>query len=243
MGKYVQKEVERYYDSHPTVEDLMGETSFHADLVHYLMEVLRWLFHEQACAIYENLNFYHTSDEREYPIAPDIAVIKGVPYRYLRSWTIDATGPAPQVVFEIASKETWRSAPIRPANAATASSFAQAGRKENDLGEKPFKYAFIGVQEYFLYDPETPQNMKSKGRRLIGWRLNRATGAMEDLLPNSEGWLWSNHLDSFLVPDGVRLRFYDSTHKLRLTGEEARQQRTLILEEKLRELGLNPDEL
>jgi Uma2 family endonuclease len=221
MGKYVQKEVERYYDSHPTVEDLMGETSFHADLVHYLMDVLRWLFREQVCAIHENLNFYHTSNEREYPIAPDIAVIKGVSYRYLRSWTIDATGPAPQVVFEIASKETWR----------------------NDLGEKPFKYALIGVQEYFLYDPETPQNMKSRGRRLIGWRLDQATGTMEELLSNSEGWLWSNHLDSFLVPDGVRLRLYDSNYQLRLTGEQAREQRTHMLEEKLRELGLNPDKL
>jgi Uma2 family endonuclease len=221
MGKYVQKEVERYYDSHPTVEDLMGETSFHADLVHYLMDVLRWLLREQDCAIHENLNFYHTSDEREYPIAPDIAVIRGVAYRYLRSWTIEATGPAPQVVFEIASKETWR----------------------NDLLEKPLKYAYIGVQEYFLYDPETPQNMKSRGRRLIGWRLNQATGAMEELLPNSQGWLWSNQLDSFLVPDGVRLRLYDSNYQLRLTGEEARQQRTRMLEEKLRELGVNPDAL
>lgn len=228
MGKYIQKEVERYYDSHPTAEDLMGETSFHADLVHYLMEVLRWLFREQVCAIHENLNFYHTSEEREYPIAPNIAVIKGVPYRYLRSWTIDATGPVPQVVFEIASKETWR----------------------NDLEVKPHKYAYIGVQEYFLYDPETPQHLKSKGRRLIGWRLNRSTGTTEELLPNSEGWLWSNQLESFLVPDGVRLRLYDSRYQLRLTGEEAREQqvmqseqRTFKLEETLRKLGLNPDEL
>ena len=85
--------------------------------------------------------------------------------------------------------------------------------------------------------------MKSRGRRLVGWRLDQATGTMEELLPNSEGWLWSNHLDSFLVPDGARLRLYDSNYQLRLTGEEASEQRTRILEEKLRDLGLNPDEL
>ena len=73
---------------------------------------------------------------------------------------------------------------------------------------------------------------------------------MEELLPNSEGWLWSNHLDSFLLPDGFRLRLYDSNHQLRLTGEEAREQqawqserKARMLEEKLRELGLNPEEL
>jgi len=80
--------VEYYYDSHPTVEDLMGETSFHADLAHYIMEVLRWLFLGQHCAIYENLNFYQTLNPKEYPVAPDMAVIKGVEHRHLRSWTV-----------------------------------------------------------------------------------------------------------------------------------------------------------
>lgn len=56
MGKNLKNEVEYYYDSHPTVEDVMGETSFHADLVRYLMAVLTWLFRRQRCAIYENLN-------------------------------------------------------------------------------------------------------------------------------------------------------------------------------------------
>ena len=40
MARHIEDEVKYYYDSHSTEEDLMGETSFHADLVHYLMDVL-----------------------------------------------------------------------------------------------------------------------------------------------------------------------------------------------------------
>lgn len=57
MRDYALQEVDYYYDSHPTVEDLMGETSFHADLVHYLVDVLKWPLRGHVCAIYENLNF------------------------------------------------------------------------------------------------------------------------------------------------------------------------------------------
>ena len=98
MAKQVDHKVIHYYDLHPTEEDLMGETSVHAMLVHYLMEVLTRLLQGQVCAIYENLNFYQTDEYYEYPLAPDIAVIKGVAFRHLRSWKVDQTGPAPQVV-------------------------------------------------------------------------------------------------------------------------------------------------
>src|SRR6266567_2123928 len=131
MGKNLKNEVEYYYDSHPTLEDLMGETSIHAELVRYLMLVLTRLFRGQRCALYENLNFYQTPNPREYPLAPDIAVIKGVGFRHLRSWKVGKSGPAPHVVFEIASEETWK----------------------RDLDEKPLEYARMGVQEYFAYDP------------------------------------------------------------------------------------------
>src|SRR5207302_9649978 len=90
-----------YYDSHPTEEDLMGETPPHAALVHYLMDVLAWLFHDQLSAIYENFNFYQTRNKDEKPLAPDLAVIKGIAHRPVRSWRVGVHGPAPQVVLEI----------------------------------------------------------------------------------------------------------------------------------------------
>ncbi|MBV9020019.1 MAG: hypothetical protein JOZ71_04835 [Ktedonobacteraceae bacterium] len=61
MAKQLQyDELAYYYDTHPTEEDLMGETADHGALALYLMEVLAALFEGQRCALYHNFNFYHT---------------------------------------------------------------------------------------------------------------------------------------------------------------------------------------
>jgi Uma2 family endonuclease len=249
MARHIEDEVEYYYDSHPTQEDLMGETSFHSDLVHYLVEVLRWLFQGQICALYENLNIYQTDKSTEYPVAPDIAVIKGVPQRPVRSWRVGKSGPAPQVVFEIASEETWK----------------------KDLREKPGKYADMGVQEYFAYDPHEFPLSASRNRRLFGWRFDQASQTMKEMSLRPDGSLWSANLDSWLTPDGATLRLYDRAGQVRLTGMEAEAQqrrietqqreieaqqrrieaqradieaaRARMFAEKLRSLGIDPDQL
>jgi Uma2 family endonuclease len=215
--------VHYYYDSHPTEEDLMGESLPHAELVDYLKHVLKWLFRNQVCAIYENFNFYHTADEHEHPLAPDLAVIKGVTNRQERSWRIGVHGPAPQVVFEIASEETWK----------------------RDLQEKPAQYAAMGVQEYYAYDPyKTPLALSRRmGGRLFGWQRDGRTGQMRRLSLRSDGSLWSPHLESFLVPDTAFLRLYDSVGNLRLTKDEAEAERNRIFAEKLRSLGIDPEQL
>jgi len=240
MVKQVENEVMYYYDFHPTLEDLMGETAVHAALVHYLMEVLTWLFRGQLCAIHENLNFYQTLEEDEQPLAPDIAVIKGVAYEYIRSWKVWQTGIVPHVVFEIASQETWK----------------------RDLEEKPLLYAQMGVQEYFAYDPNEPPLRTKTPCKLYGWQLNKARGVMREMPIGPDGSLWSSQLDSFLVPDGVYLRLYNSYGKLRLTRAEAEgrwaeaqraeaairqaeeeRKRNEALAEKLRSLGIDPDQI
>src|SRR5579884_1205449 len=87
MAKELKK-VDYYYDSHPTEEDLMGETSWHDSVITYLKLVLSWLFRDQTCAIYSNLNFYQTRKPDEYPVAPDLAVFKGIPFHHTTSWTL-----------------------------------------------------------------------------------------------------------------------------------------------------------
>ena len=211
MARLIEDEVKFYYDSHPTEEDLMGETAFHANLVHYLMEVLRWLLQAQVCAVYENLNMYQTANYMEYPVAPDIAVIKGVAYdEFTRSWRVGKSGPAPQVVFEIASEETWR----------------------KDLEKKPAKYASMEVREYFAYDPHEIPLPASKGRRLFGWRLDQTGQTMKEIQPRSDGAMWSHHLESWLVPDGPMLRLYDPQGQRRLTHSEASDQRAYIADQR-----------
>jgi Uma2 family endonuclease len=256
MARHIEDEVKYYYDSHPTEEDLMGETDFHRGLVTYLTAVLTWLFHERLCAIYANLNFYQTADPKEYPLAPDMAIIPGIAHRLVRSWRVGRSGPAPQVVFEIASEETWH----------------------KDLTEKPGKYAQMGVQEYFAYDPNEPPLSRRTNQRLFGWHLDASGRHMTVMQPRSNGSLWSPSLESRLVPDGTLLRLYDRTGQMRLTQAEkehqeaelarqqaekerqeadlarqlaelARQQaeaearRSQVYAEKLRSLGINPDQL
>lgn len=51
------------------------------------------------------------------------------------------------------------------------------------------------------------------------------------------------YLDSWLVPDEQYLRLYDNHGQLRLTREEAEAKRADALAEKLRSLGIDPDQL
>src|SRR5205085_9548876 len=206
MVRRIEDEVEYYYDSHSTEEDLMGETAFHAALVRYLVGVLTWLFQGQTCAIHENLNIYQTANQYEYPLAPDVAIFKGMVYQLIRSWKVGKTGPAPHVVFEIASEETWA----------------------KDLDEKPARYAHMGVQEYYAYDPNEPPLPRSKAQRLFGWRLDPQQGIMRPMTPASNGALWSAQLESWLVPDGTMLRLYERNGQMRLTDVEAESQEAEI---------------
>jgi len=199
-------------------------------------------FQGQKYGVYDNLNFYQTDYYKEQPLAPDIAVIKGVSVRSGRSWRIGKTGPAPQVVFEIASKETWK----------------------KDQQVKPLKYAQMGVKEYFAYDPNEPPLDSSTSQRLWGWQLDKGRGQMQEMLPGPGGWLWSPRLESYLVPDGAYLRLYDSQWQVRLTRAEAEaearqaaqrqaeeeaearraaQRQAELFAEKLRSLGIDPSQL
>ncbi len=230
MDKQLEEQVDVCDDFSPFFEEeSMPESIVHAELIWYLVAVLKWLFRDALCAICENFAFLPPLEDSGPPVAvaPDIAVIKGVALRPLTSWRIGTTGPAPHVVLEILSPETWK----------------------KDLEEKPALYARLGVQEYFAYDP-TPSPLASATRkRLFGWRRDPLLERMAALLPNADGFLWSEELASFLVPDEQLLRLFDRHRQRRLTEAEAQaiarqaaERRAEALAEKLRSLGVNPDQ-
>jgi Uma2 family endonuclease len=236
MQEHVKDEVDFYGDFSPFFEEeSMPETVPHSELVEYLVAVLKWLFRGYVCAVCENLAFFPPPQLHEPPVAPDIAVIKGVPLGPVTSWHVGKTGPAPQVVFEILSAETWK----------------------KDVEEKPGIYARMGVQEYFAYDPHLPPLAAATTGRLVGWHLDHEVPRMTPLTLRPDGSLRSSELDSFLVPDQPLLRLYDRNGQLRLTEAEARtrqaeaeaaarraaERRADALLEKLRSLGLDPDQL
>ncbi len=96
MGRHSEDKIEYYYDSHSTEKDLAGEPSVHAMLVRYLINVLNWMFRGQVCAIYKNLNFYYTPDPSEYPMEPDVAILKSIRPQAVRSWKVGRSGPPPE---------------------------------------------------------------------------------------------------------------------------------------------------
>jgi Uma2 family endonuclease len=202
MYERLEDEVDFSDDFSPMEEESMPENIVHAELVRYLVAVLRWLFQDAVCAICENFAFFPPPERPGPPVAPDIAIIKGVPLRPLNSWRVGQTGPAPHVIFEILSSETWK----------------------KDLEEKPDVYARMGVHEYFAYDPNLSPLAEETAQRLFGWRLDPLSRRMVALLPNEDTSLWSHELDSFLLSDQEILRLYDRNWQLRLTEAEARAQ-------------------
>jgi Uma2 family endonuclease len=200
MDKRLEEQLDVCDDFSPFFEEeSMPESTVHADLIWYLVAVLRWLFRGELCMICENLAFLPPLEDPGPPVAPDIAVIKGVVLGPLTSWRVQSTGPAPHVVFEILSTETWK----------------------KDLEEKPSIYARLGVQEYFAYDPTPAPLVQTTRHRLFGWRADPLLPAMTALVPNEDGTLWSEQLASFLVPDRQLLRLFDHQRRLRLTEAEA----------------------
>ena len=122
--------------------------------------------------------------------------------------------------------------------------------EEDLMGETAFHAALVR----YLVDVLIP---RSANRRLFGWRLDRNRQTMKEMPIGPSGSLWSPHLQSWLVPDGATLRLYDHTGQMRLTHAEAEAQRAdaafqraetearraQVLAEKLRSLGIDPDQI
>lgn len=214
-----------YYDSHATEEDLMGESAAQSQLILYLVQVLTWLYRAEQWFVVSNLNIYRQRRRNEYPLAPDVAVFKGVVVpsanqRTYRSWRMyEPHRPAPQVVFEISSEATWH----------------------DDIEQKPAKYGVLGVHEYFAYDPNEPPYWTHAGVPLRGWRYDGEQP--HEITPDARGWLWSEELQSWLVPDGALLRLHDQQEQQRLTDAEAARAAKEVAWAKLRDLGIDPEEL
>ncbi|MGQ9549898.1 MAG: Uma2 family endonuclease [Roseiflexus sp.] len=215
-----------YYDIHPTKEDLMGESAAQSTLIHYLLSVLTCLFRAQSCFIVSNLNIYRHRRRYEYPMAPDIAVFKGISIpnpasREFRSWRLyEANRPPPHVVFEFSSEETWQA----------------------DISKKPARYADLGVREYIAYDPNDPPYWPAEMGRLRVWRC---TGDyIVECNADAQGRVWSDELECWLVPDGALLRLMLPDGRIAPTEAEAERAAREAALAKLRELGVEiPDRI
>ncbi|HEY9881179.1 MAG TPA: Uma2 family endonuclease [Leptolyngbyaceae cyanobacterium] len=202
------------------------ETDLHRDQIDLLLRLLRWLWQDrQDFYASGNLTVYYSPRQRksEYFRGPDFFVVLGTENRPRKSW----------VVWE--EEGRYPNVIVELLSESTA---------DTDRGLKKQIYQDIfRTPDYFWFDPNS---LEFAGFHLVD-------GAYQALVPNDQGWLWSQQLQLFLGVYESQLRFFTADGQLVPTPEEAavverqradaEQKRSERLAAKLRELGVDPDTL
>ncbi|GCL42087.1 Uma2 family endonuclease [Anabaena sp. FACHB-1250] len=189
-----------------------------------IQQNLDWLFADNPDVFVAGDLFWYPIEGKNYIVnAPDVMVVFGRPKgkrgSYLQ-WQENHI--APQVVFEILS----------PSNSQT------------EMERKLIFYERHGVEEYYIYNPQNNQ--------LKGW-LKTEDGL--DVISEIENWVsprlgikfdLSGEELQIYRPDGNRFSSYLEICQLLEQAETAlaaERRKTQLLAEKLKALGVNPDEL
>jgi Uma2 family endonuclease len=169
----------------------------------YLIEALKDYYRDRDDVyVAGNLFVYYEEGNPQAVLAPDVFVVFGVSDEHRRTYKIWEEGQRPDVVFEITSPST----------------------KAEDLGSKKGVYAYLGVKEYFLYDPLGDYLRPA----FQGYVLDEAArlSVYHPLASDEEGVLHSRQLGLTLRVEEGLLRLYDpATGEKLLTPQEAQAAR------------------
>ncbi len=111
----------------------MAETDLHRDEMFDLIAMLKERYKEQSNVyVAGNLLIYYEEGDPGSRFAPDVFVVFGVHGQRRRVYKLWKEGTAPGVVIEVTSR----------------------GTRLEDFGNKKALCALLGVEEYYLYDPE-----------------------------------------------------------------------------------------
>lgn len=173
----------------------MGETDLHIILITELFNTLKTHFHNSPeTKVIADMMFYYEKNNPRKCISPDVMLIKGVGNhlrRVYRLWD----EKAPDVVFEISSRETWR----------------------DDLQKKYSIYEKMGVKEYYVFDPE----YKYLAEPLLAHHLK---DNLFKPIKVKRGRVFSPSLNLEIVDTGVGLRLFNpQTESFLLNNEELAQ--------------------
>ena len=224
----------------------MAESDVARNYLVYGVEALNFYFRDQPQVyVSGNLFIYYEKGNPKAVIAPDIFVILGVKKKERRSYKVwEEDNKVPTFVLEITSKSTV----------------------SEDQGTKWGLYAYLGVREYFQYDPTTDYLKPAlQGYRLVGKNYE----AISDRNTPQKTILFSEVLGLELHLENGEMRFYnprsgetlltpleladrdrlsrqalEEAEKTRLATEEAlslSEQSNRQLREKLMALGIDPD--
>ncbi len=165
----------------------MAETDVHRDLMtDALLHPLKERFRQESDVyVSGNLFLYYEKGNPAAVVAPDVFVVFGVSNRRRRTYKLWEENKAPDVVFELTSRSTYR----------------------EDLSDKRLVYEMLGVREYFLFDPLRDYLRPP----LQGFRLNEFyyVSAMPEPWDEGEWQIHSQVLGLTVHTDGSTLRLYD----------------------------------
>ncbi len=233
-----QKDLLKYVEYPESDGQPMGETDKHILLMFSFRFMLGEYFRTtERVYVGSNLMCYYVEGDPTKSISPDVFVVLGAAKgdrRVYKFWE----EPVPQVVLEISSRKT----------------------RKDDFGKKKDTYAWLGVREYFVFDPEAALRAPLRVFRLHGTEL------VEEMVTGPR--VQSLELGLELVHTGETLRLFNPRTKeylltptesyVRAEQEAARAQREAARAEqeaaraeqetaradrlaaKLRELGVDP---
>jgi hypothetical protein len=200
----------QYPEEYLIEEADMPDTARQSLLSIYLFLVLKHLYHEEGwmVAINRAVHDSRIHNSKQF-IAPDVGLWKDIhipleEQEDMSRYVVQLPQrPAPPLVIEIASKDTW---------------LTDIG---SETHHKPNIYGRIGVKEYFSYDPNTPQYWTGafRGLRLVGWRYENEQPIRIE--PNERGWLRSEILNGYVSAFGKRMHIRDLNGNILQAGEEA----------------------
>lgn len=185
----------------------MAETTLHRKVMTDLIEGLEQWFQEAPDVwVGGNLFLYFERGNPRAVVAPDVLLVKGVPKWDRPIYKLWEEGEPPSLVVEVTSEKT-RAEDLSP------------GKKDT--------YQWLGVEEYFLFDPYGDY-LKP---RLQGYRLER--GRYLPIVSDTEGSLPSRTTGLLLEVEGLKIRLVDPATGERLLWSEEKDR---ALEEKDRAL-------
>ncbi|NEP11033.1 MAG: Uma2 family endonuclease [Symploca sp. SIO2C1] len=195
------------------------ESPEHYNQLALLIACLNWLYQgRDDIFLGANLTVYFSEEQiknRDFR-GPDLFLVKDVEPRKRSSWVVwHEGGRYPDFILELLSEST---------------SNTDRGLKK-ELYQTRFR-----TPEYFWFSPITFE--------LAGFRL--IAGKYEAIEPDNQGRLWSEVLGLFLGIKDEKLRLFFEDEALVLTPEEIakqQQQRADRLATRLKELGIDPDEV
>jgi Uma2 family endonuclease len=183
----------------------VAESDFQLGPLIYAIDALRAYFQRRDDVyVAGDLFLYYEEGNPSAVVAPDVFVVLGAPNRSRSSYMLWREPKAPDFVLEITSQST----------------------RTQDQGTKRERYALLGVQEYFQYDPTRDYlEPPLQGFYLVGNTYQPMPGTTS---PEGTLVLRSDVLGLELRLEEGTLRFYDPTTGQRLLSyqeaEQARQE-------------------